>query len=96
VGRLGTREELGPPVRASRQEPVPAECAVHRFAAGPGNAASARLFGSGRGLSPAQAAGNDFYDTHTGLWYDITTAKQWARHVAKYGLGGSRLPIETG
>jgi hypothetical protein len=39
--------------------------------------------------------GADFYDSRTGRWYDITTARAWKAHVKKYGPDGSRLPTEV-
>jgi hypothetical protein len=46
--------------------------------------------------------GADFYDSRTGTWYDITTAKAWKQHVRDYGptqqwrrsIPGYRLPTE--
>jgi hypothetical protein len=47
--------------------------------------------------------GADFFDSHTGFWYDITTTGQWKAHVRRYGgpaqggqtpVPGFRLPTE--
>jgi hypothetical protein len=46
--------------------------------------------------------GADFYDSETGIWYDITTNRAWRAHKQKYGpevpgraiVPGFRLPTE--
>jgi RHS repeat-associated protein len=38
--------------------------------------------------------GADFIDPASGRWWDITTLRQWAAHVDKYGEGGTILPYQ--
>ncbi|HXH95194.1 MAG TPA: RHS repeat-associated core domain-containing protein, partial [Thermoanaerobaculia bacterium] len=35
--------------------------------------------------------GPDFVSMSSGLWWDMTTLRSWAAHVAKYGAGGTHL-----
>ena len=42
-------------------------------------------------MTPRGSFGPDFFNPATGEWWDITTADQWASHVAKYGSGGTIL-----
>lgn len=40
------------------------------------------------GVSEIKQPGPDFYNALNDTWYDITTARDWARHVKKYGAVG--------
>jgi hypothetical protein len=49
------------------------------------------------GVSERMQPGPDFFDPTTDRWYDITTARSWPAHVAKYGGGagsgaGTHIP----
>jgi RHS repeat-associated protein len=38
--------------------------------------------------------GPDFVDSKTGQWWDMTTERQWQKHINKYGNAGTRLRTE--
>jgi hypothetical protein len=47
------------------------------------------------GVSEIKQPGPDFFDPTMDVWYDITTARSWSAHVAKYGLKGKLRGIHV-
>ncbi|PLS76440.1 MAG: hypothetical protein CYG61_02075 [Actinobacteria bacterium] len=45
-------------------------------------------------LTGSYRSGPDFVNDVTGRWWDMTTRRQWAKHVDKYGGGGRFLSTE--
>jgi hypothetical protein len=43
------------------------------------------------GLRSFYTNGPDFYQPSTFGWWDMTTAKQWGKHLDKYGGNGTLL-----
>ncbi|WP_421735113.1 hypothetical protein [Cellulomonas sp.] len=48
------------------------------------------------GVSEIKQPGPDFFDPSIDTWYDITTARSWDAHVAKYGSGGTGVHVPSG
>jgi hypothetical protein len=47
-----------------------------------------------RRLQSNYSRGPDFVDPETGVWWDITTYRQWQPHVRRYGARGVLTPAE--
>jgi hypothetical protein len=48
------------------------------------------------GVSEIKQPGPDFFDPTIDVWYDITTARSWDEHVAKYGSSGQGVFVPSG